>query len=105
MKADVHYKGQNKSLTLYVVAKESPSLLRRDWLTELQLDWHELYLVNQSHTLQEILKKHSAVFQEGLGEAIGIKTKLYVSENAKPYFCRAKTVPHALRTKVEQELQ
>jgi len=47
MKADVQYKGQNKSLTLYVVAGEGPSLLGRDWLTELQLDWHELYLDNQ----------------------------------------------------------
>ena len=45
------------------------------------------------------------MFQEGLGEAIGIKAKLYVSDNVKPCFCRARTVPYALRTKIEQELQ
>ena len=71
MEATVCYKGQNKTLNLYVVGGEEPSLLGRDWLTELQLDWRELYLVNKS--LQEILNKHSAVFKEGLGEAIGIK--------------------------------
>ena len=45
------------------------------------------------------------MFQEGLGEAIGITAKLYVKDNAKPRFCRARTVPHALKAKVEQELQ
>ena len=105
MRAEVCYEGQNKTLTLYVVTGEGPSMLGRDWLTELQLNWHELYCVNQSHSLQEILSKHSAVFQGGLGEAIGIKAKLYVSDNVKPCFCRARTVPYALRTKTEQEMQ
>ena len=105
MEATVCYKGQNKTLNLYVVGGEGPSLLERDWLTELQLDWSELYLVNKSHqSLQEILNKHS-VFKERLGEAIGIKAKLYVKDNTKSCFCKARTVPHALRTKVEQELK
>jgi len=30
--------------------------------------------------------------------------KLYVCDNAKPSFYRARTVPHALRTKLDQEL-
>ena len=51
------------------------------------------------------MNKHLTVFQEGLGEAIGIMAKLYVKNNAKPCFCRARTVPHALKTKAEQELQ
>ena len=87
MEATVCYKRLNKTLNLYVVGGEGPSLLGKDWLTELQLDWHELYLVNKSHqSLLEILNKHSAVFKEGLGEAIGIKAKLYVKDNAKSCF-------------------
>ena len=105
MRTEVGYEGQNKTLTLYVVAGEGPSLLGRDWLTELQLNWRELYNVNQTCSLQELLSKHSAVFQEGLGEAVGIKAKLYVNDNVKPCFCRARTVPYALRTKIEHELQ
>ena len=61
MEANVCYKGQTKTLKLYVVGGDGPSLLGRDWLTELQLDWRELHFVNQLHqSLQEILNKHLA---------------------------------------------
>ena len=102
----VCYKEQNKSMPLLVVAGHGPSLLGRDWLAQLKLDWQELYQVNQSeHTLQTILDKHKAVFKDELGEAVGITAKLHVSTNTKPYFCRARPVPHSLRHKIEEELQ
>ena len=103
---DVAYKGQSKTLSLLVVAGQGPSLLGRNWLKELQLDWQELYQINQSEdTLQALLQKHKTVFKEELGEAVGITAKLHVSTNIKPYFCRARPVPHALKSKIEQELQ
>ena len=103
---DVAYKGQSKTLSLLVVAGQGPSLLGRNWLKELQLDWQELYQINQSEdALQALLHKHKSVFKEELGEAVGITAKLHVSTNIKPYFCRARPVPHALKSKIEQELQ
>ena len=84
---DVAYKGQSKTLSLLVVAGQGPSLLGRNWLKELQLDWQELYQINQSEdTLQALLQKHKTVFKEELGEAVGITAKLHVSTNIKPYF-------------------
>lgn len=77
----------------------------RNWLTDLKLDWQELYQINQADvTLQTILDKHKSVFNEELGEAKGITAKLHVSPNTQPYFCRARPVPHALRAKIELEL-
>ena len=103
---DVAYKGQSKTLSLLVVAGQGPSLLGRNWLKELQLDWQELYQINQSEdALQALLQKHKTVFKEELGEAVGITAKLHVSTNIKPSFCRARPVPHALKSKIEQELQ
>ena len=102
---EVTYKGQNKSLSLIVVGGEGPSLLGRDWLTGLKLDWRELYFIHQSFSLQEILKNHAPVFKEELGEARGITAKLHVNDNVKPCFYRARAVPHALKVKVEQALQ
>jgi len=66
---------------------------------------HELNAVYQCMSLQNILENQSTIFDEKLGEAIGITAKLYVCHNAKPSFYRARTVPHSLRTKVEQELE
>ena len=42
------------------------------------------------------------MFNEELGEPVGITAKLYVCNNAKSSFYRARSVPHALRTKLEQ---
>ena len=69
---------------------------------KLQLDSCELYLVHQSLSLQDILKKHAPVFREELGEAKEVTAKLHVSDTVNPCFCRARAVPHAL--KVEQAL-
>ena len=93
-------------MSLLVVAGMGPSLLGRNWLTDLKLDWQELYQINQADvTLQTILDKHKSVFNEELGEAKGITAKLHVSPNTQPYFCRTRPVAHALRAKIELELQ
>ena len=101
----VAYKTQVKDLPLLVVAGEGPSLLGRNWLAVLKLDWHELHLITRDNELQIILNSHSSIFNEELGKAVGITATLHVSDNAKPYFCRYKPIPHALRHKVELELQ
>ena len=82
----VCYKEQRKSMPLLVVAGHGPSLLGRDWLGQLKLDWQELYQVNQpEHSLQAILDKHKALFKDEIGEAVGITAKLHVSTNTKSY--------------------
>ena len=80
-------------------------MLGRNWLAALKLDWHELHLITQDNELQTILNSHSSIFNEELGKAVGITATLHVSDNAKPYFCRYRPIPHALRHKVELELQ
>ena len=97
-------KEQKLSMPLLVVAGYGPSLLGRDWLAQLKLDWQELlYQINQSeYTLQTILDKQKVVFKDRLEEAIGITAKLHVSTNTKSYFCRARSVPYSLRNKIEE---
>ena len=83
---EVVHKGQKKSLQLIVVVGEGPSLFGRDWLIELQLDRCELYHVQQSITLQEILNHHVPVFKEELGEAKGVTAKLHISNTVSLVF-------------------
>ena len=39
----VQYKGQEKQLKLLIVIGEGPSLLSRNWLSHIKLDWSQLY--------------------------------------------------------------
>ena len=54
--------------------------------------------------LQEFLDKHAPVFSEGLGCFNGPPVKLKVDANAQPKFYKVRSVPFALKNKVEAEL-
>ena len=98
------YKGQiANNVPLIVVEGSGPSLLGRDWLSRIQLDWKQIYHVH-SNGLQAVLDKHPEVFREGLGTMKGFTAKIYVDPKATPSYNPARSVPYALREKVEQEL-
>ena len=97
------YKGQQAKLNLVIV---DPSLLGRDWLHHIRLDWFQFHKVDaeQNTRLEQILSKHAALFEPGLGKIAGTKAKFYLEKAAKPKFCRARQVPFAIRMKVEKEI-
>ena len=61
--------------------------------------------VHTHRSLDSILEAHEAVFKPELGTLRGMEAKLHVEAEAQPLFFRARTVPFALRQKVEQELE
>ena len=101
---NVHYRGQTGEMPLLIVAGTGPTLLGRDWLCQIQLNWKEIHQVHSS-SLQSLLARYSSVFEEGLGMLKGFKAKIYVDPDAPPRFHRARSVPYALREKVDKELQ
>ena len=103
---DVEYEGQQAKLNLVIVDGKGPSLLGRDWLHHIRLDWAQFHKVDaeQSVQLEQILSKHAALFEPGLGKIAGTKAKFYLKKDAKPKFCRARQVPFAIRAKVEKEI-
>ena len=48
--------------------------------------------------------KHAIVFKDELGEVKVTTAKMHVDPQARPRFCKPRTVPYALQGKVEQEL-
>ena len=52
-----------------------------------------------------VVAKHEELFQGGLGKLCGHKVRILVDSNAKPRFCKAHTIPHAFKAKVEDELE
>ena len=100
----VVYDQQKRVLPLIVVDGDGPPLLGRNWLKELQLNWHNIFLVSKTETLSNILKRHDKVFNKGLGTIKGFKADIKLQDDAKSVFCKARPVPYALRQKAEEEL-
>lgn len=101
---EVVVEGQRATLPLIVVAGHGQSLFGRDWLRVIRLNWKSIGLV-QRHSLEDLLKEFEDVFRPGLGTLKGYQAKIIVDPDAKPRFCRARTVPYALRKTVEEELE
>ena len=104
MEVQVQYQDQDITLPLTVVEGDGQSLLGRDWLQHIRLDWSQVHSVGTS-ALESLLERKKALFQPGLGTLKGYKAKIHVDSTATPKFCKARPVPYAMRSKVEKELE
>ena len=102
---DVNVKCGNQvaTLPLVVVKGEGPSLLGRNWLSQLKLNWHEIFW-SHNPALSEVLEKFKTVFEPGLGTVNGYKAQILVDSAARPKYFKARSVPYFYREKVEKEL-
>ena len=103
--ATVVYGNQRAKLEHVVVAGDSPSLLGRNWLWKIILDWSRLNQIHSIITLEQILKRHEDIFKEDLGLVKSAPAKIHIISTAQPKFCKARTVPYALKERVELELE
>ena len=106
IKVHVSYQHQQHQLHLLIVPGTGPSLLGRDWLQHIRLDWAQMNLLRSSpdHCINPVLAKYPAVFQDDLGDIKGAAATLHVDPSQQPRFYKARPVPYSLRTKVEAEL-
>ncbi len=65
--------------TMPVVKGDGQSLIGRDWLGKVQLDWEEIHRLQTPMGLEETLQKRAAVFGDGLGVLKGVKVSLRCS--------------------------
>ena len=99
------YNGQSKTLNLLVVKGHGPSLMGKDWLSAITLDWPKLFHLQRSTTqhYRQIIERHPNVFKDDMGRIESASAKLQVRSDAKPAFYIARSVPYALHSKVEEE--
>ena len=83
------------------------NLLGRDWLGRLKISFilANVYNLVALDKLDQVLNKHSHVFEEGLGKLMNVKVKLSTDPTVTPKFHKARSLPFALKEKVEAELQ
>ena len=100
----VSHSNNHAKLPLVIVQGRGPTLLGRDWLSRLLLDWSQVNAISKEPTLQSILDQYEVVFKEGLGTLKNFTAKIYVDPTLKPRFFKARPVPYALRSQIESEL-
>ena len=93
---NIEYNAQIHSMMpLLIVADSGPSLLGRDWLTSIRLDWQQIHQVHNAPLLSVLDRYPNVWFQ----------ARIYVDPDDHPRFHPARSVPFALRDMVEQELE
>ena len=108
-KVEVTTGGVTKQLPLVVCKGRGVSLLGRNWLQELQLNWQEIAKINgiikdSTADLNKLLKQFDNVFRPELGHCKEAKAKLYLKEGAVPKFNRPRTTAIAMKARIEEEL-
>ena len=107
MTVEVSYGDQGGHLPLYVVEGDGPSLMGRDWLRQVRLDWKSIGVASMGGSpskVEALLDKYSEVFKEGLGKMRTFEASLHLQPGSRPKFFKARPVPFALKQAVEQEL-
>ena len=60
----VVYEGQTALLALVIVKSEGPTLLGRNWLHHIRLNWNQIHYALRPG-LKEVLHKYQSIFQGG----------------------------------------
>ena len=101
----VRYGDQVQKLIITVVDGNGPSLLGRDWLKQLRLNWTQILMVQNSSTqLEDLMKEYSEIFRDELGTVRGFQASLHLKGSPQPKFFRPRPVPFAIRDAVGHEL-
>jgi len=107
------------SLDIYIVEGNLKSLVGRDWLREIQLDWTKMLrskveknkadrvqnIIVNSSDVENLLTKYTDIFQEGVGK---IPSKFQASLSFKPHepvFKKPFKVPLAIEPLVSAEIE
>ena len=99
---EVSYEGQHARVPLHVLEGNGPSLMGRNWLHSIKLNWGSINKIISK--LYEVLSEHNDVFQEELGVFKNVKATLHVRPDTTPKFCKPRLVPYALREPSGKEL-
>ena len=86
-----------------VLTDDGPSLLGRDWLQHLKLDWQQISKLH-SETLQEGLQTHKDGFKHGLGALECYKAKIHITPGVSSRFCKACSLHYCIILLVQKEL-
>ena len=100
----VQYEAQSFILPLIVVQGDGPSLLGRNWLEVIRLNWNHIHSIVQPHTIDTLIERFPSVFTEELGLFKDGSITIQIIPSAKPKFFKPCPVSYHLCDNVELEL-
>ena len=107
-KSDVQVKigKQCKKLPLIVVEGNGTPLLGRQWLLSIKLPWNQILpsSVNSVSDADMLVCEFADLLKNTTGKIKNSVAKLEVHDNVKPVFCKSRTVPFAMKKKIQEEL-
>ena len=94
-------------LSIVVILGNGPTLLGRSWLQQIPLNWTKLFqpILKVDHQLSQLLQSFSDVFKDELGALQGSKVHIHIDPAVPPKFCKARSLPYAMREKDGNELK
>ena len=110
-KCNVKYGNQNEILPVVVVSGARSSLLGRNWLRTIKLNWTQIFAVglteNRPISDMHVFDKFKPVFTPSLpaDKIKGFKADIRVKEGAEPVFIKSRHIPYAQIDKVNDELK
>ena len=96
--------GLNGQKMLHVARKGGATLMGRDWLRKIRLNWDELKIHHLSSPISTLIDRYGSLFSEEQGELKGFTAHLALKEGAQPSYIPAREIPYAMREKVEADL-
>lgn len=99
----VCYKRKTVNLPIYVVAGDCAPIMGREWIHALHVQLPVNHVTGEANA-KILQSKFPQVFAEGVGKA-NYTASITPKPDAVPVFRKARPVPHALRDRVEAELE
>ena len=100
----VQCEGQTAMLPLIVVKGAGASLIRRNWLEHIRINWAAVHSLQLDCGIEQLVQKHALLLREETGLLKGTSAKFFVSLEARLKFFKPRRVSYTLKEKVEHEL-
>lgn len=107
---EVKYEDQKLNLNMIVASYvDRPTLLGRDWLRSLTLDWNKIFSIttdscDAQSSIKFLLNSYATLFEDSYEGIKGHKTHINISDNTRPVYFKPRPVPYALKQEVEKEV-
>ena len=101
----IKYGNKTESMDFYVIANGKTLLLGRDFLKKFKIIFSNIHAIsNEFLILKDLIYKYNKVFVDASGKLKGELIRLEVTEEAQPIYLKPRTVPYALKEKLNTEL-